>query len=163
MNPLPPMHLINLDRSNDRLRLFRERNGHLQNVVRVPAIDGSELDREALVGSGYISRDLAYPNGQLGCAMSHLKLWETAASQERDVTVFEDDVVISYQFEKIAQELMSRLPNDWDIIGEVIFGRHLSGWMWVSLKQDYIVTGDGDIRGMRGFENFRPKNSPLQR
>jgi GR25 family glycosyltransferase involved in LPS biosynthesis len=116
MFDLPPIHLINLDRSTERLLRFKERNGHLENIVRVGATDGSTLDREALISSGYINRDLPYAAGALGCAVSHVKLWEMAASQDRSVTIFEDDIVVSYQFEKRAREVLSVVPDDWDII-----------------------------------------------
>jgi GR25 family glycosyltransferase involved in LPS biosynthesis len=116
MNELPPMHLINLDRSTERLLRFKQRNPHLQNIVRVPATDGVALDRAALIRSGYINDDLPYPPGTLGCAVSHLKLWEIAVSQDRSITIFEDDTVVSHQFEKRAREVLSVLPADWDII-----------------------------------------------
>ncbi|HTT75030.1 MAG TPA: glycosyltransferase family 25 protein, partial [Candidatus Binataceae bacterium] len=116
MIDLPSMYLINLDRSVERLHLFRERNGHLPNVIRVAAADGRELDRDALLRSGYITGDLPYGPGALGCAMSHLRLWEMAASQDKSITIFEDDVIVSYQFEKKALEVLSNMPDDWAII-----------------------------------------------
>jgi hypothetical protein len=38
---LQQVHLINLDRSIERLAKFRENNPHLDAVIRVSAIDGS--------------------------------------------------------------------------------------------------------------------------
>lgn len=113
---LPAIHFINLDRSTERLQRFLTLNCHLKNIVRVPAVDGSALDREILIQSGYIDRDLSYPPGALGCAISHLKLWEMAASEDRSITVLEDDVVVSYQFENRVREVLSIIPDDWDII-----------------------------------------------
>ena len=78
MPDLPPIHRINLDRSTERLMCFKERNGHLQNVVRVPAADGSTLDRTAMIALGYIDRDLPYSAGTLGCAVSHPRLFSPA-------------------------------------------------------------------------------------
>jgi GR25 family glycosyltransferase involved in LPS biosynthesis len=156
MNGLPPMHLINLDRSTDRLRHFRERNGHLENVVRVPAVDGSALDREALISSGYINRDLAYASGTLGCAMSHLKLWEMAASQNQSITIFEDDIVIAHQFEKRAREVMSGLSKDWDIIH---WGYGLNpSYVWVDLGVSRVrlnCYGRPGYQGEEGLRNFQ--------
>jgi Glycosyltransferase family 25 (LPS biosynthesis protein) len=116
MDDFPTIHLINLDRSNERLRRFNERNGHLDNIVRVSATDGSTLDRETLISSGYISGDLEYGPGALGCALSHVKLWETAVAENRSITIFEDDIIVSQQFTKRAREVLSVLPTDWDII-----------------------------------------------
>jgi GR25 family glycosyltransferase involved in LPS biosynthesis len=116
MTIIPQIHLINLERSAERLRLFRERNGHLSDVVRVAASDGATLNREALIGAGSIKSDLPYTPGALGCAMSHIKLWETAVAEDRSMTIFEDDIVVSRHFEKRAREVLSALPPDWDII-----------------------------------------------
>ena len=35
------IHLINLDRSTERLERFRATNRHLRNIVRFPGVDGS--------------------------------------------------------------------------------------------------------------------------
>lgn len=73
---LSPIHLINLDRSTERVRRFRELNGHLTDITRIPATDGSTLDRKALEVSGYITGDLSYGAGALWCAFSHVRLSE---------------------------------------------------------------------------------------
>ncbi len=112
---LTPIYLINLDRSTDRMRRFIERNEHI-NFTRVSAIDGGSLDREALIKTGYITSDLQYGSGTLGCAMSHIKLWEMAAKENRPITVFEDKIVVSKQFYERASEVMANLPPDWDFI-----------------------------------------------
>ena len=116
MPGLPPIHLINLDRSTERLHRFQERNFHLPKIVRVPAVDGSALDREELIRTGVINRDLPYAAGTLGCAMSHLRLWKMAASQNQNITIFEDDIVVAHQFEARAQKILSLVPKDWDFI-----------------------------------------------
>lgn len=116
MCDLPPIHVINLDRSFERLKRFLKLNSHLTDVVRVPAVDGSTLDREALIQSGYINRDLPYSPGALGCALSHLKLWEMAAFEDRSITILEDDAVVSYQFENRARGVLSIIRGDWDIV-----------------------------------------------
>jgi len=42
------IHLINLDRSPERLTEFTARNRHLTDVTRFTAIDGRHVDRGAL-------------------------------------------------------------------------------------------------------------------
>jgi len=153
MNGLAPIHLINLDRSTERLRHFRERNGHLENIVRVPAVDGSAVDREALIRAGYITRDLPYGSETLGCAMSHLKLWEMAASQDQSITIFEDDIVIARQFEKRAREVMSVLPDDWGIIQ---WGYILNPtYVWVDLGISRVSLRCYGRPGYQGEEGLR--------
>jgi GR25 family glycosyltransferase involved in LPS biosynthesis len=124
------IHLINLDRSADRLAEFRQVNGHLSDVIRFPAIDGSSLDRERLIQDGIIARDapeLAYTPGALGCAMSHLALWKVAANEARALTIAEDDAIFSYRFEVKAAALLAALGADWDI---VLWGYPFQTFLW---------------------------------
>jgi GR25 family glycosyltransferase involved in LPS biosynthesis len=154
---LPPIYLINLDRSTERRRRFRELNGHLTDVTRVPGMDGSTLIREALEKSGYITCDLSYGAGALGCALSHVRLWETAAAQNRPMTIFEDAVAVSYRFEKTAADLLASLPVDWDV---VLWGYSLNPlYVWVDLGISkarlhvYGPTRYGDANGIQKFQN----------
>ena len=127
-----PIQLINLDRSPDRLAQFKKRNPHLQQVVRFPAIDGRLVDEEALMKEGIIASDCGYQAGSLGSALSHVRLWEKAIADNRYVTVFEDDAIVSYSFAEKSVQLISTLPEDWDFI--------LWGWLfphkfvWVDLE-----------------------------
>jgi GR25 family glycosyltransferase involved in LPS biosynthesis len=113
---LHQVHLINLDRSVERLEKFRQRNSHLDNVLRIRAVDGTSIDRNLLMQEGVITEDLSYPPGSLGCALSHLNLWKKAVSENRIVTIFEDDVICADRFQEESTELISRLRDDWDIV-----------------------------------------------
>jgi len=128
---LPPAYLINLDRSADRLARFHERNKHLANVTRIAAVDGGGASRADLESAGYISHDLAYKPGVLGCALSHIKLWEKAAAEDCAITVFEDDAALSYQFERCTEQVLSTLPTDWDFI---VWGNNFPpAFIWLDL------------------------------
>ncbi|TIV15960.1 MAG: glycosyltransferase family 25 protein, partial [Mesorhizobium sp.] len=52
----------------------------------------------------------------LGCALSHIDLWKRAVSENRTITVFEDDVRASFRFIEESAEIMSRAPTGWDMI-----------------------------------------------
>lgn len=73
---LMPIHVINLDRSPGRLAQFRNRNPHLRNIARFPAIDGQLANKEVLANEGIITDDCSYKAGTLGCAVSHVRLWQ---------------------------------------------------------------------------------------
>ena len=111
-----PIQLINLDRSTGRLATFQKRNVHLRDVIRFPAVDGRLLDKEKLVREGMIAPDCNYKMGALGCALSHVSLWKKAVTENRVVTVFEDDAVATDRFQEKAAQLISTLPEDWDFI-----------------------------------------------
>jgi GR25 family glycosyltransferase involved in LPS biosynthesis len=108
-------YVINLDRSTERWRRFNEWNGHLD-ALRFPATDGAALDREGLFRAGYTAESLAYPPGALGCAISHIKLWELAARENRPLTILEDDVAVAQHFETASTRALAMLPSDWDFI-----------------------------------------------
>jgi GR25 family glycosyltransferase involved in LPS biosynthesis len=134
MTEVPQIFLINLDRSSDRLAAFQDRNPHMRSITRFSAVDGSMLDRAELIRSGYITDDLHYKPGTLGCALSHIRLWELVVRENRSVTIFEDDIVISRQFEKRGTQLLSLLASDWDFIH---WGYHLEGQrlaLWIDLE-----------------------------
>jgi GR25 family glycosyltransferase involved in LPS biosynthesis len=113
---LHQVHVINLDRSTGRLENFRKRNPHLTDFLRVTAIDGTTVDKTQLVSDGTITDDLAYSPGSLGCALSHVNLWKKAVSENRIVTIFEDDVICSLYFREESARILSKFANHWDVI-----------------------------------------------
>jgi glycosyl transferase family 25 len=123
------VHIINLDRSADRLSEFMLANAHVKDLLRFPAIDGSALDVRELVRSGtmreeILVRDAAVPKelpakytrGAVGNALSHIALWRKAIANARPLTICEDDVVFHSQYEAKADTILGALPPDWDII-----------------------------------------------
>ena len=105
------VHVINLDRSADRLAEFMAANGHLKELSRFPAIDGSALDVPELVRAGTIREEILvqdpavpkdlhakYTRGALGPALSHIALWGKAIAGARPLTICEDDVVFHSQY-----------------------------------------------------------------
>ena len=157
---LPPMHVINLDRSPERLRLFNERNQHLGEVTRVRATDGSTLDRAELIRTGYLTEDCTYLAGALGCAMSHVKLWEMAASENRSITIFEDDIASSYQFVPQATALLSALPEDWDFVQWGYILNPLFAWVDAGVSR-VRLHGFGPNRFADGSESQRFQSAPV--
>jgi glycosyl transferase, family 25 len=112
------IHLVNLDRTPERLTEFCDLNRYLTSVSRFPAIDGAGLNVDSLVGQGLVTKDILsmFSIGALGCAMSNLSLWDRAIANDQIVTISEDDAIFNYDFEARAEELLKRLPDDWDII-----------------------------------------------
>jgi GR25 family glycosyltransferase involved in LPS biosynthesis len=109
---------VNLDRSTDRLAEFCNVNRHLTSVSRFPAVDGSRLDLNTLVSQGVVTKDILtmFSVGAVGCAMSHLGLWERSIASNKAVTISEDDAIFNHGFDSHAEQLLAGLPNDWDMI-----------------------------------------------
>ncbi len=114
------IHLINLDRSSERLAEFCNVNRHLTSVSRFAAIEGSALNPDDLARRGLITKDILardfFTPGALGCAVSHLALWDRAIANNRTVTISEDDAIFNQHFELRAEEVLKTLPADWDLI-----------------------------------------------
>jgi GR25 family glycosyltransferase involved in LPS biosynthesis len=114
--PNLPIHLINLDRSAQRLAAFQKYNNHLRNVIRVSAVDGRLLNRDRLIQDGLVTPDCDYKAGALACALSHANLWKKAVAENTIMTIFEDDAIATDRFEEKAAQLIAKLPKDWDFI-----------------------------------------------
>jgi glycosyl transferase, family 25 len=127
--------LINLDRSPDRLAEFNSVNGHLGDVQRFRAVDGRTLDIEALVKIGLVERAIlpTYTMGAIGCALSHLKLWDRAIQGNEVLTICEDDAIFNQHFVACAEYLISLLPADWDLV--------LWGWNFDSVVNFEALPG----------------------
>lgn len=112
------IHLINLDRTPERLESFRRINSHVKNLTRFSAVDGTKIDREALIANGILTRDVfpTYTNGALGNALSHIELWKMAAQSGRPLTTLEDDAIVHRSFEEAAPRVVASLPSDWHLI-----------------------------------------------
>lgn len=114
------IHLVNLDRSKERLSEFCQLNRDLTSVSRFAAVDGAGLNLDALVQQGLVTKDILskdfFTPGALGCAMSNLALWDRAIAHNQMITIAEDDAIFNYRFEACAEEVLKRLPDDWDII-----------------------------------------------
>lgn len=112
------IHVLNLDRTPDRLREFLAVNDHLGDLARFPAIDGQALDVPALVDSGAIEQGVleTYTRGAIGAALSHVALWTQAIEAHEVLTICEDDAIFNRYFVDAAQSVIARLPPDWDLI-----------------------------------------------
>ena len=155
---LSSIYVINLDRSADRMRRFADRNCHLKNVVRAPAVDGSRLNRADLIASGRFLDNLPYAQGTLGSALSHINLWEMSASDDRSITVFEDDIVAHYDFQERASALVAAMPNDWDIIHWAywISDTNLSFWVDLGITRCRVEAyGPFPWRNEAGYREFQ--------
>jgi len=121
--------VINLDEDTDRLRSFRDANRHVDGIVRFRAFRGSELSRTALNAEGYISLDLAYKNGTLGCARSHIALWEQAVKLGEPHLILEDDALLARNFDSAFERLLNIDPG-WELI---TWGYNFNSYVWGEL------------------------------
>lgn len=110
------IYVINLDRSAKRWKLFNDRNINLGLYTRYSAVDGHMVNRSSLEAEGIIAPGLDYSPGALGCALSHIRLWQHAVEQNVPLTIFEDDAFGHPQFNEHWRTVAAKLPDDWDAV-----------------------------------------------
>jgi GR25 family glycosyltransferase involved in LPS biosynthesis len=108
---LGPRMVINLARTPQRWDAFMAANSGGPACERFLAVDGGQLTKADLVGRGLIVPDLDYTAGAIGCALSHLALWQAAVEGEAALTVCEDDAILHPQFETLAAEVAAQVPG----------------------------------------------------
>lgn len=106
--------VINLKSRADRLEKFKENNAASLagcEVTIFEAIDGRSMTLPALEAAGFgtdknwrdplLKRTLTW--GEIGCFLSHYKVWELIAKQNEPVLVLEDDAVLTGTIAEINQ------------------------------------------------------------
>ena len=110
-----PSYVISLKRTPERLRAFNDFNGHSEFSV-FEAVDGSLVNRRAVIDSGVIDTMLPYSHGALGNALSHLELWKKCAAGTEIFNICEDDALLHQNFDQYSNFILQKLPEDWDLI-----------------------------------------------
>lgn len=142
------IYVINLDRSKDRMSAFEALNRPSNvNFVRFSATEGKNVERGALVDRGVITADLGYGDGALGCALSHLALWDLAIEKNQSLTVCEDDAIFNHGFRGAAESLIQALPRDWQVI--------LWGWNFDSVVLFDMIPGVSPCLGRFDQDRMR--------
>ena len=143
--------MVNLERRPDRHQRMKYNFDQLGiDYEWVPAMDGRTIDEALLAKEGiamlpdfsepYHGRPLTY--GEIGCFLSHYRLWQKVVDQDLDqVLIFEDDIKFEPFFvsklEHLKQEL-TELGERWDL---VFLGRkilHNSEEPWVKGSQQLV-------------------------
>ncbi len=106
------VYYINLTRRPDR-------NVNIQNELnkssllrscgyeRFEAIDGEHISLEPY---RHLKLNLRHKKGEIGCALSHLLLWERCAQGRRPYLILEDDVVIPEYFDEVLRSSLPHVP-----------------------------------------------------
>jgi GR25 family glycosyltransferase involved in LPS biosynthesis len=110
--------VISLARSPERLTAFRQRFGpSSERIVLVQGVDGQTLKPQALLERGLLSPSaLAWPRGQLGCALSHLRCHLRCLRRGRPLLIFEDDALPAPGWEEQLAALLAEAPSDWELL-----------------------------------------------
>ena len=109
--------VISLKRSKDRQDLFDKNNSkYITNYTYHNAVDGNLLLINNLDSNIFTKGSQKYSNGAIGCALSHLQLWEKCIELNRPILIMEDDAIVNHDFMNHLNTVKNILPDDWDIL-----------------------------------------------
>ena len=153
-----PAFCITLERRKDRWKRFQDQPGiEGLDLKRFLGVDGKTLDfkndgrvsvltKRNILSNQRRSHEELDTIGGVGCALSHIALWQWIADNEHDkVLVFEDDAVVPPDFiEKtntyIQNSPVLKNPKQWDM------------WLLGGIWEDFVpIPGDEEIERISAF------------
>lgn len=121
--------VINLDSSTERLSKCKEQlDKQFVQFERVSAVRGASLDQAEidLIYSSELNQQYYYHSltkGEIGCFMSHRKVWQQMVEQNIPYAfILEDDFIIQSNISNVIQDIKS-LDFDWDYIKLSSYGK----------------------------------------
>jgi glycosyl transferase family 25 len=102
------VYVLNLDKRTDRLKeVTNELATHNISFTRFSAVDGAGLVHKI---SSTINKN------ELACSLSHANIIKEASQKNQNIIcIFEDDVVLSPDFNSELEKAINDLPPDWEI------------------------------------------------
>jgi len=124
------IYVINLKKNPDRLNVFMKQAKEANiKVDRFDAINGKELSKNHPDIHKYFIENHGLNSGQIGCALSHIKIWEDAIKNNyKNIFVFEDDAIIPIDFWEQLNKCYRELPYNWDML--LLGGTNLGGTIY---------------------------------
>ncbi|MEI6407396.1 MAG: glycosyltransferase family 25 protein [Actinomycetes bacterium] len=171
----PKKYVVHVESQKDRKTEFEANNKHVSEIHWTYGLKGVELNLPRLLLDGLITPELfnkvseenprkPFAPNVIANAMSHIELWELAASSGDPVTVMENDAVLSTQFESESVRLIEANPQ-FDIIQ---WGWNFDGFLDVylldkTLGPTRIVTNQYSIQGKTDiFKSFESDRNLIQ-
>ena len=167
----PKKYVVHVESQEDRKAEFEVTNAHVSEIHWTYGLKGVELNLPRLLLDGLITPELfnkvseenprkPFAPNVIANAMSHIELWQLAATSGNPVTVVENDAILSAQFESESLRLMEANPH-FDIIQ---WGWNFDGFLDVylldkTLGPTRITTNQYAIQGkteeFKAFESAR--------
>jgi len=153
-------YVISLKRTPERLRSFNSRNGSHVSCQLFPAIDGSRLGALELSISDYFKDVTKFKGGEIGNALSHMKLWEQVVQTGVPALICEDDALLHSNFSSISSRLIDALGVDWDYVTwGWNFDSILSG-AFVPALSPFVAIFDQNVMRLNAAEYLKSDISP---
>ena len=109
--------VISLESSLERKVTFDNYNSKYIKYTYHNAVDGKNININNLDPKLFKKGSQNYSNGAIGCALSHLQLWDKCIELNKPIVIMEDDAIVSRDYNKHINNLMNNLlPKTWDIL-----------------------------------------------
>ena len=112
-------YVINLERRGDRLEKFKTTHKNIKDRVYLwKATDGRQLTLTPEIVHCFRNNDFNWKKAVMGCALSHLGLWEKLANDPlaKSYLIMEDDVVLNDRWILRWMASVKDIPADTDVI-----------------------------------------------
>jgi GR25 family glycosyltransferase involved in LPS biosynthesis len=112
-------YVINLERRTDRLDKFKHTHSYMKDKTYVwKATDGRALQLNPEIIHCFRNNDFGWKKAVMGCALSHLGLWEKLANDNlaKSYLIMEDDVQFSPSWMEWWSEHATDMPADADVV-----------------------------------------------
>lgn len=112
-------YVINLERRKDRLTTFKSNHTYMKDKTYVwKATDGRSLTLNPDIIHCFRNNDFGWKKAVMGCALSHLGLWEKLANDNvaKTYLIMEDDVRFSSVWEEWWSAHADDMPADADVV-----------------------------------------------
>lgn len=126
-----PIQVVSLLRTPARRERFAALNAGIDYAF-FDAVDGRTVEPGAFFGP-LAEPGVPYTPGAIGCALSHLALWERSIREQSVLTIVEDDTILRSDFAAKSSEVIAGLPADWDLI--------MWGWNFDALLSINLMPG----------------------
>lgn len=84
--------------------------------------------------------------GAVGCALSHLNLWNSV-QPHKNLVIFEDDIILCQNFKARLHELVKEVPDDWELL---YLGSHIKPKILAESACPYFVP-KGQVNGTGSY------------
>jgi len=157
-NTVLPVRIINLETSVERRLHMQEQMAAMGLDYRIfPAVNGDlltqdEIDETYSADAALSRRGRHLSKREIGCAFSHIRLYQEILDNEfRAMVILEDDVLIDKEF-LVLIEQYRHFPKDWDI---VFLGYNIRAR---SLNEVQEFFGKFSLKQPKGFGHIRFAN-----
>jgi GR25 family glycosyltransferase involved in LPS biosynthesis len=111
-------YVINLKRRPDRLEQFKNNFGsHFSNDIEVVyGFDGKNFNNELKEEQELIKKCFNIKLGEVGCALSHFRIYKDIINNYDYGMIFEDDAIPCENFTEKLNIILDQVPKDFDFL-----------------------------------------------